>query len=303
MEFMSPSDLCLSPLEQVDPLRFTVSSGACDCHAHIFGPKKMFPFIADRSYTPPEASIEAYKNMHRKLGITRAVIVQPSVYGTDNQVTLTAIKQYGNENARGIAVVDNDVSELELERLHEKGIRGVRFNLLFKGGAQFKYLERISSKIAPFNWHVQILMDVSELQLITDRLRRLPTEIVFDHMGHISTNHGTNNLGFQALINLIKEGRAWVKLSGNYRISSAKPPYKDAEAFARALISASQKRVVWGSDWPHPGLHDTMPNDGALLNALDEYAASDQLKHAILVNNPAELYGFNTSPKGSEYDK
>ena len=169
--------------------------------------------------------------------------------------------------------------------------------------SKFKYLERISSKIAPFNWHVQILMDVSELQLITDRLRRLPTEIVFDHMGHISTNHGTNNLGFQALINLIKEGRAWVKLSGNYRISSAKPSYKDAEAFARALISASQKRVVWGSDWPHPGLHDTMPNDGALLNALDEYAASDQLKHAILVNNPAELYGFNTSPKGSEYDK
>lgn len=289
---MSETDLCLPPLDQVDPAAFNVPSKSCDCHAHIFGPRKRFPLIFDRSYTPPEASIRAYQNMHRKLGITRAVIVQPSIYGNDNKATLEAIKQYGEKNARGIAVVPNNISERELEMLHRGGIRGVRFNLLFKGGAKLKNLEHIASKIVTFKWHVQLLVDVSELQSIANKLKKLPTEVVFDHMGHMPTTRGVGDVGFQTLINLIKEGRAWAKLSGNYRISTKRPLYKDAVAFACALISASNKRVVWGSDWPHPGLYDNMPNDGALINVLDDYAPSDTLRRAILVDNPARLYGF-----------
>ena len=295
--------LCLPPLDQVDTPIFKVPSEACDCHAHVFGPRKKFPFILDRSYTPPEASLNAYQNMHRQLGLTRAVIVQPSIYGNDNKATLDAIKQYGDENARGVAVVTNNVSEAELEMLHIGGIRGVRFNLLFKGGMQLKDLEYIASKIAIFNWHIQLLIDVSELQSIADRLRRLPNEIVFDHMGHMPTNRGVNDVGFQTLINLIEEGHAWAKLSGSYRTSTASPSYKDAEVFAHALISASNKRMVWGSDWPHPGLYDNMPNDGALLNALNDYCPSDTLKKAILVDNPAQLYGFNAPLEGREHGK
>ena len=300
---MNTINLCLPPLAQIDPVIFSVPSGACDCHAHVFGPKKVFPFISDRSYTPPEAPIAAYQEMHRKLGIARAVIVQPSVYGNDNGATLNAIKQYGDDNARGIAVVAKDVSEAELETLHRRGIRGVRFNLLFKGGAQLKDLEHIASKIAAFRWHIQLLMDVSELPLIVGRLRRLPTEFVFDHMGHMPTTCRTDNVGFKTLLDLIKEGRAWAKLSGNYRISSAGPSYKDAKVFAYALISASKTRIVWGSDWPHPGLYNEMPNDGALLNALDDYAPSAALKKAILVDNPAELYGFNLPANGAAHDQ
>ena len=300
---MNETKLCLPPLDQVDTPVFKVPAGTCDCHAHVFGSQKKYPLIVDRSYTPPEASVKAYQNMHRKLGITRAVIVQPSIYGNDNKATFEAIRKYGDENARGVAVVADNVSENTLEMLHLRGIRGVRFNLLFKGGAQLKDLEYIASKVAVFKWHVQLLIDVSELPSIDNRLRRLPTEVVFDHMGHMPAHRTVNNSGFQALINLIKEGRAWAKLSGNYRISTARPSYKDVTALARALISASNRRVIWGSDWPHPGLYDNMPNDGALLNALNDYAPSDTLKQAILVDNPAQLYDFDPPLREEDRDK
>jgi len=264
---------------------------ACDCHAHVIGPPGRFPYVAERSYTPPTATLEAYQSLHRVLGIERAVIVQPSVHGTDNQVTLDAIAGYG-PNARGVAVVDAAVDESELARLNDGGIRGLRLNVLFGGGVGLHALEPLAERIADMSWHIQLLLDARNLVELAPRLRRLPVPAVVDHMGYMNVANGISHPGFQTLIDLVRDGVCWVKLSGNYRISAQRPLFPDVIPFARALIEAGPERMVWGTDWPHPALNDFMPNDGDLLDALDEYAPDPDLKRAILVDNPAQLYGF-----------
>jgi len=283
--------LCLGPDPNPRPPRFPMPAKACDCHAHVLGPPEKYPYVAERSYTPPTALLEDYQAVHRVLGIERAVIVQPSVHGTDNAVTLDGIAGYGS-NARGIAVVDADVSERELQRLHDGGIRGVRLNLLFGGGVGLHNLEPLAQRIVDLHWHVQLLLDARNLVELAPRLRNLPVPVVVDHMGHMKTGHGIDHPGFQTLVELVRDGVCWIKLSGNYRISSAGPPYRDAIPFARALIEAAPQHMVWGTDWPHPALNEFMPNDGDLLDALDDYAPEADLKQAILVDNPARLYGF-----------
>ena len=283
---------CLAPDPKPRPPRFVMPAHACDCHAHVLGPPDKYPYVANRSYTPPTALLEDYQALHRVLGIERAVIVQPSVHGTDNAVTLDGIAGYG-PNARGVAVVDSDVSDDELQRLHDGGIRGVRLNLLFGGGVGLHALEPLAQRIAPMGWHVQLLLDARDLVELAPRLAKAGVPLVVDHMGHMKTAHGINHPGFQALLGLVGDGICWVKLSGNYRISSDGPPYHDAIVFARALIEAAPQHMVWGTDWPHPALKEFMPNDGDLLDALDDYAPEAELKRAILVDNPAQLYGFD----------
>jgi len=270
-----------------------VPAGACDCHAHVIGPPESYPYVPERSYTPPTATLEAYQSLHQILGIERAVIVQPSVHGTDNQVTLDAIAGYG-PNARGVAVVDAAVDDGELVRLNDGGIRGLRLNVLFGGGVGMHALEPLAERIADMGWHIQLLLDARNLVELAPRLRRLPVPAVVDHMGHMNVAHGIDHPGFQTLIDLVREGVCWVKLSGNYRISAEGPPFSDVIAFARALIEAGPERMVWGTDWPHPALNDFMPNDGDLLDALDEFAPDPDLKREILVDNPAQLYGFDS---------
>jgi len=267
-------------------------SSACDCHAHVLGPPDIYPYVAERSYTPPTATLEAYQSLHRVLGIERAVIVQPSVHGTDNRVTLDAITGYGS-NARGIAVVDVTVDDTELSRLNDGGIRGLRLNLLFGGGVGIQALEPLAERIADMGWHIQLLLDARDLVDLAPRLRRLPVQVVVDHMGYMNVAHGIDHPGFRTLVELVRDGVCWIKLSGNYRISEQGPPYTDAVPFARALIEAGPQRMVWGTDWPHPALNDFMPNDGDLLDALDDYAPDAELKRTILVDNPAQLYGFS----------
>ena len=283
---------CLGPDPRPRAPKFSVPVGACDCHAHVLGPPEKYPYVAARSYTPPTALLEDYQALHRVLGIERAVIVQPSVHGTDNQVTLDGIAGYGS-NARGIAVVEADVDDRELARLHAGGIRGVRLNLLFGGGVGLQALEPLSERIANLGWHVQLLLDARNLVELAPRLRQLPVAVVVDHMGHMNVAHGIDHPGFQALLELVRDGTCWIKLSGNYRISASGPPYADAIPFARALIEAAPDHMVWGTDWPHPALEDFMPNDGDLLDALDDYAPEADLKRTILVDNPARLYGFD----------
>jgi len=283
---------CLAPDPDPRPPKFAMPAHACDCHAHVLGPPDKYPYVSNRSYTPPTALLEDYQALHRVLGIERAVIVQPSVHGTDNAVTLEGIAGYG-PNARGVAVVDSDVSERELQRLHDGGIRGVRLNLLFGGGVGLDALEPLAQRIASMGWHVQLLLDARDLVELAPRLGKVGVPLVVDHMGHMKTSHGMGHPGFQALLGLVREGVCWVKLSGNYRISSNGSPYSDAIPFARALIEAAPQHMVWGTDWPHPALSEFMPNDGDLLDALDDYAPEADLKQAILVDNPATLYGFD----------
>jgi len=268
-----------------------IPPGACDCHFHVFGPTARFPYAEGRSFTPPEAPVDAYRALMAGLGLERAVIVQPSVYATDNRCTLDAIARLGPA-CRGVAVISGGESEQELSRLHDAGIRGVRFNLLYKGGPSLDALERVADRIKTFGWHVQLLVDGRELAEIRPRLAALPVDIVVDHLGHMPASCGVDHPGFRALIALAREGRSWVKLSGAYRVSELGSPFGDATPFAHALIAAAPERLVWGTDWPHPAYDGPAPDDALLLELLRRWAGDAERLRKILVDNPARLYGF-----------
>jgi len=230
--------------------------------------------------------------LHRVLGIDRAVIVQPSIYGLDNSITLCSIRDYGPD-CRGIAVVDESIGDSELESLHSGGIRGIRYNMMFGGGVALSGLERMAKRIAAFGWHVQLLIDGQGLSELEKRLWGLAVPTVIDHMGFIQAGNGLEQPGFQALLRLVAGGRTWVKLSGNYRISQQRPDFADAIPFAKALIAAAPERMVWGTDWPHPALFDFMPRDHELVEALYSYFDDPGMAQRILVDNPTVLYGFD----------
>ncbi|MFO8142732.1 MAG: amidohydrolase family protein [Marinobacter sp.] len=284
---------CEAAQANVTSPSFTLPPGSCDSHAHVFADPVHYPFTANRSYTPPPASLEAYLALHRALGIDRGVLVQPSVYGTDNRVhcdALSVLKSKGL-NYRGICVVNPDVPEPELQRLDDAGFTGVRMNLLFKGGLQWRDVSQLAGRIADRGWHLQFLINVADCGDIMSRIRALPVPVVFDHMGHMPTQEGIEHPGFQALLELLQAGTSWVKLSGSYRITGATAyPYPDVAPFARALVAANPDRCLWGSDWPHPHFAGQMPNDGDLLNDLADWIPDQGTRHKVLVDNPANLY-------------
>jgi len=282
---------CLAHLPEPSAPCRPLPKGATDCHSHVILQEDEHPFVPNRSYTPPPATLAQYKALHARLGIERAVIVQPSVYGTDNTVTLDAIAGYG-PNCRGIAVVDATVPMAELQRLERGGIRGARINMLFSGGVGLDDLEPLARRIADLGWHFQLLIDGPTLAELEARLAKLPVPVVIDHMGHVQTKDGMAQTGFEALRRLVAGGNTWVKLSGNYRMSHQRPAFEDVVPFAKALIAENPEHMVWGTDWPHPAMQDFMPDDGALVDALDAYVSDASEKQRILVDNPARLYGF-----------
>jgi predicted TIM-barrel fold metal-dependent hydrolase len=282
---------CLAPSDAVPAPSWKAPPLSCDCHFHIFGPYDAFPLDAGRHYDPPAALIPAYRRVADALGIERMVIVQPSVYGTDNRATLDAARQFGLDRARVVAVVDSSISDDELRKLHEGGTRALRFNLVSGNGAPIEALETMARRIAPLGWHLQLYVSGAVLEAIAPQLAALPVEVVIDHMGGVKTADGVDAPGFQALLRLLGSGRAWVKLCG-YRISSAGPPFDDVAPFARALFAAAPDRCVWGTDWPHPSLTEWMPEDGALLDLLGAWIPGAADRKRVLVDNPARLYGF-----------
>ncbi len=284
---------CIPPDPNPRPPRFAMPAGATDSHAHVIDPPSRQPYVDERFFDPPPAPLEAYQALHKVLGIERAVLVTLSVYGTDNTVALDAIAGYGKDRARGIAVVDETVSDDELARLNDGGFRGARFNIVMGGGVGLHAVELLAPRLRELGWHIQLFLDVHKnLEEIEPVIRTCGMPVVVDHMGFMQTTEGIDNPGFQRFLNLVRDGICWAKLSGNYRISSERPYYRDAIPFARALIEAAPDHMVWGTDWPHVTQADYMPNDGDLLDALDDYAPEPELKQAILVDNPARLYGF-----------
>lgn len=271
--------------------RLRVPHNACDCHAHVIGDGVRYPYVAHRSYTPPEATPEAYLAMHDALGIERGVLVQVSVHGTDNRLLLETLQQH-RDRLRGVAVVPPNVTDAELERLVGAGVRALRLNVLFGGGIGFDALEPLAAKATVFGLHLELLLDAASLEELAPRLARVEVPFVVDHMGFRPTERGLHDAGFQALLRLLDHPLAWVKLAGSYRVSSKGGDYRDTIPFAHALVAKAPERLVWGSDWPHVAVPGRMPNDGDLLDLLGEWVPDEQQRNAILADNPRRLYGF-----------
>ncbi|MES2562962.1 MAG: amidohydrolase family protein [Pseudomonadota bacterium] len=269
---------------------------ACDTHAHICGPIAKAPYSERRVYTPPDALLPAYRHMLNTLGVQRMVLIQPSVYGSDNTVMLAAMREIGTA-ARGVAVVDDDVSDAELNRLHIAGIRGVRVNVVDvaegKGVLQMAPLITLARRIQPFGWHMEFLMHADEFPDLDRVFADFPVDIVLGHLGYMKTDQGIEHAGFQALLRLMQHGRAWVKLTGPYRISTQVLPHTDTVPYAHALLAAAPHHVLWGTDWPHVMVKGAMPNDGDLADLLLQWAADANVREQVLVANPARLYGFD----------
>ena len=282
--------LCLTPLTEIEPAVFVVPPGACDTHAHVIGDGTNYPFVPQRSYTPPPAPLENYLAMLDGNGMSRGVLVQVSVHGTDNRLMLESLAREP-DRLRGVAVVSESVSDHELHAMHAAGVRGLRFNVLFGGGVGFDALETLAARIAPLGWHVQFLMDVRHLPDIMPRLIKLPVPCVFDHMGHMPVAEGQDHPGFKALLEGVRHHGWWAKLSGAYRISEGRDDYADVTPWAQALLAAAPDRMVWGSDWPHVAI-EHMPNTGHLRNLLARWVPDEAMRHRVLVTNPEVLYDF-----------
>ena len=285
---------CQGPDPKTKKPNFKAPANACDAHCHVFGPAAKFPFADERTYTPPDSPFEAFQELQKTLGLSRAVIVQATCHGTDNSATLDAIAR-SNGRYRGVAIVDQTFTDEQFEALNEGGIRGVRFSFARHIGnaPDFSLVKRVVEKIAPLGWHLVLYMEASDIIENAETLEDLPVPVVIDHMGRVETKNGVGQEAFQLLLSLLKKQEDfWVKICGAERISSKGAPYHDAVPFAQSLIEAAPDRVLWGTDWPHPNIDGLMPNDGDLMNLLPLYAQDEDVLNRILVDNPARLYGF-----------
>jgi 2-pyrone-4,6-dicarboxylate lactonase len=270
--------------------KYAPPPGACDGHCHIFGPAARFPYEPKRTYTPVDAPKEKLAALHRHLGLSRAILVQASCHGTDNSAMLDAIA--GSKGAwRGVAMVTKDVTDKELARLHDGGVRGVRFNFVahLGGAPDLKAVESVVGRIVPLGWHLQVHLDAADIDTYRDFLLRLNVPFIVDHMGRVEAGHGLDQKPFRLMLELMRNERAWVKVSGPERVSSAGRPFHDAIPFARALIEAAPDRVLWGTDFPHPNVK-WMPNDGELVDLFARTCDDEALRRKILVDNPTTLY-------------
>jgi 2-pyrone-4,6-dicarboxylate lactonase len=272
---------------------FAVPAGAVDAHCHVFGPAETFPFASSRKYTPCDAPKEKLFALRDHLGFSRNVIVQATCHGNDNAAVIDALIA-AKGRARGVASVDASIAVDELKRMHDAGIRGVRFNFL-KRLADFTpqdVFRRIADKIAPLGWHVVVYFEAADLPGLWDFFSALPADIVIDHMGRPDVSKPVDGPDFELLVQLMRERpNAWVKVSCPERLSVTGPPdYRDVVPFARRLVETFPERVLWGTDWPHPNMKSHMPDDGKLVDFIPHVARTPELQRKLLVDNPMRLY-------------
>jgi 2-pyrone-4,6-dicarboxylate lactonase len=266
---------------------------ACDAHCHVFGPAAKFPYAADAPYWPPDSPFEALQKLHAILGIERAVIVHASCHGADMQVTLDAIARAGG-SYRGTAIIDESYTEKDFQRMHDGGVRGVRFNFVqhLGGRPDMAFFQKTVARVQDMGWHLILHLDAQDLVELDAVFKKVPVPMVIDHMGRVKAADGLEQPAFKVLLEWMKNERFWVKVCGAERVSSNGPPFTDAVPFARALIDAAPERILWGTDWPHPNVGKHMPNDGDLVDLFALMAPEEALQRRILVENPARLYGF-----------
>ena len=289
---------CPAPDRAPRPPRTIFPIGACDTHAHICGPANVFPYAEERVYTPPDSTLGDYLHLLKALGIGRAVLVQPSVYGTDNRAMLDALRQQ-KRGLRGVAVVDFDVKPDVVRTFDDAGVRGVRFNLVDRHGERnvvpVDEVRKLATSIAPFGWHIEFLVNIDEAPGFAEAVSGLPIDIVVGHLGYPRSGAGPfiQAPGFESFLRLFETGRCWAKLTGPYRISSAPDlPYADVTPLARRLAEVNPERLLWGTDWPHVMNKKPMPNDGDLADLIAAWLPDAGVRERALVSNPAKLYRF-----------
>ncbi|WP_326541083.1 amidohydrolase family protein [Pseudorhodoferax sp.] len=273
---------------EVSRPRRPLPAGAADCHFHVFEGEAVHPYAEPRSYTPTPAPLAAYRHMADVLGLQRAVLVHPSVYGADHR-SFEALLAANGGWMRGVAVVYPQTADADIERWHRLGARGTRCNALFAGGAQMPDLRAIVERVRPLGWHLQLLIDVERDPDLVPQMAALGVPVVVDHFGHVPAGRALASRGFNNLLAAVREGVAWVKLSGAYRISPQRRGYTDVRPLAEALLRANPAQLVWGSDWPHPAIQAPMPDDGHLADALLDGCSPGELQQ-VLVDNPTRLY-------------
>jgi predicted TIM-barrel fold metal-dependent hydrolase len=282
-----------APVADTRPPKWKMPPGSCDCHAHVFGPQTRFPYLPDASYIPPDATPQDYARMLRAIGCERAVLVQPSVYGTDNSAMIAALRS-GVFDFRGVAVVAEDVTDRELQDMHDAGVRGVRINLASDTpGLTLAQAPALAKRLKALGWHLQFFMDLNKLPDAEEKLGKLDIDIVIDHFGRVQAADGVDAPAFKTLLRLLKRDNVWAKLIGPYFVSKRTPDFADVTPFARAVVTTAPDRVVWGTDWPHPAVHRLdlpMPNDGALADMVLDWIPDEAQRKRVLADNPARLY-------------
>jgi len=289
---MSERSIKVLPPPDPNPVKpkYTPPPRACDGHCHIFGPASRFPYAPERRYTPQDAGRETLAALHRHLGLERAILVQASCHGTNNNAMLDAL-EWAKGRWRGVAMLKKDVTDLELATLHAAGVRGVRFNFVahLGGAPDLKNVQAVIARVTPLGWHIQLHLDAEDIETYRGFLESLRVPFIIDHMGRVEASHGLEQKPFRQLLDLMKNELAWIKVSGPERVSSAGKPFHDAMPFARALIAAAPDRVLWGTDFPHPNVK-WMPNDGELVDLFAATVPDEATRRKVLVDNPARLY-------------
>ena len=271
---------------------FRPPAGAVDAHCHVFGPADVFPFAPTRKYTPVDAPAERLFALRDHLGLSRNVIVQATCHGSDNSAMLDAIAR-SDGRARGVAVLAPDVSDRELDRLHDGGVRGVRFNFLKRlvGDAPKESYVRVAERVAERGWHLVVYFELTELADLAPFITALPGTIVIDHMGRPDVSAGLGDPGFARVLDLMRrDERFWIKVSCPERLTVAGPPYDDVVPFASQLVGEFPDRVLWGTDWPHPNMKSHMPDEGTLVDMIPRIAPTAEAQQRLLVDNPMRLY-------------
>ena len=280
--------------------RFKLPAGAVDAHCHVFGPGDQFPYAPERKYTPCDASKEQLFALRDHLGFEKNVIVQATCHGSDNRALVDALKA-SNGKAKGVATVNRNVTDAELQDMHAAGVRGTRFNFV-KRLADFtprEVLLEIANRIAPLGWHVVIYFEAQDLPELYDFFTALPTTVVVDHMGRPDVSKPVDGPEFELFVKMMREHtNIWSKVSCPERLSLSGPKalngeqnaYADVVPFAKRLVQEFPDRVLWGTDWPHPNLKDHMPDDGLLVDFIPHIAPTAELQHKLLVDNPNRLY-------------
>jgi predicted TIM-barrel fold metal-dependent hydrolase len=262
---------------------------------HICGPASSYSYSESRTYTPPDSLLADYLYLAQVLKIERVVFIQPSIYGENNAAMLKAMAECPLTN-RGVAVLNIDATDTQIESLHDLGVRGIRFNLVDvinpEAELPLDTIKKLAKRIAPLDWHIELLLHVDDFPHLDDDLSELPVDIVVGHLGYFRPEKTPEDPGFQALVRLMKTNRCWTKLTGPYRLSSEPFPYENVDQFATYLIEEAAEQLLWGSDWPHVCVKTPMPNDGDLLDLLSTWTSDSKIRHKILVENPARLYDF-----------